>query len=273
MSSPVEQVPIRLRLDLISNPPVALVDENTGLAPKLWRAQPIAVAIGIFDSNGLSLDLSNLTYLQVILQKAADSIVPVATVQVNAADIAATITIGAWRAGTAQNALALFTPAQTDQGLDATLSTDYWMIVRGVTANGSPITYGAGAVSMFNPGSSIPPTMSSSLVSRHRQSSSANNITVTPTKQIHTEVIDIAGAARTSNILLGIAGIADGAQLALIVNLPSTPDIVLNVKNALVGNATISTLQTGSVLQALMEYYFDESASAWVPKFYALPPT
>lgn len=273
MASIYEQVPIRLQIGVTSNPPVEPLDANTGNAPRFWRGQAISVQGGIFDANGNPVDLSNVAYVEVILQKAVDSIVQLARVQVDAEDITATITLGAWRAGTAQNFAAAFSAAQTDQGLEGGNSAAFWLIVRGVTDQDAPIVYSAGPVSIYNPGSTLPSPATAKVVSRNAQTTTVDDVTVTPASQIHTEVVTVEGDARDFDVLLGISGIEDGAQLALILILPETADIVASVKNALTSNPTISTVSTGSVLKALLEYYFDADLSAWVPKFYALPPT
>ncbi len=272
MATILEQIPVRLQCVAISNPPAEPVDNNTGIAPAFWRGSGLSVAIGIFDTDNVGIDLSNLTYLQVLIQQDATSLVQLAMVQIDAADITPVIDIGDWRNGSAQNALAVFTAADLDMGLDATDQKEFWMVLRGMTANGAPIVYAAGAINGYNPG--IPPTPAASIVSRHAQTAPlAGDMTVTPSSQLHKEVITVGGTARTFNVLLGNNGIVDGAELTLLVTLPATADIILNVKNGLSSNPTISTISTGVVLGALLKYYYDADAAAWVPMFYLLPPT
>lgn len=266
-----EQIPIRLALNLTSNPPVAPVDDNTGLAPRFWCGQTVAFQGGIFDPDGNPVDLSNLQYVQVVLQKAADSLTALVVKQIDAADLEDTITIGGWKDGSEQNFSALFDKADTGQALNGETEAEFWLIIQGLTDDDAPIIYGAGPVTIYQPGSSVPAT-SPTLVSRHAQTNGSGTSTVTPTSQVHTEVLTVNGAARTSTIILGIIGVQDGAQLNVMVILPGTADITLNFKNATTGGTQLSTLTTGTVLQALLEYYFNEDTSSWVPKFYALPP-
>ena len=273
MSNPIfQQIPVRLQLGIVSSPPTAPIDRNTGETPALWRAQTAALQIGIFDTNNVAVDLSNLGYLQVILQQAQDSLAPLWVKQIDAADIVDTITIADWIAGTAQQVNLALTAADTDQGLGGTNSAAFWLIVVGFTSGGAPIIYGAGALTIYAPGATLPSSIAPG-IGRNRQSTTVNDVTVTPTAQIFTQIVDIAGAARTFNVLLGIAGIKDGSKLDLILNLPSTANIVVNVKSGPSTNPTISTVQTGSVLQALLSYYYDADAVAWVPESYLLPPT
>jgi hypothetical protein len=272
MSSVFEQVPVRLQLSIISNPPVEPVDRNTGTTPRVWRRQTAALQIGIFDALNVSVDLTNLAYLRVIMQASQDALTPIWVKQVNAADITKTIPIGDWIAGTAQQASVVLTSSDTDQGLGGNNSADFWIIVEGYTTNGAPLIYGAGVLTIFDPGTSFP-AIAPKYVARHRQAAAVDDVTVLPEAQVHTEIIDVGGAARTFNVILDVNGIIDGQLLALVVNLPATANIILNVKSGVVTNPVISTIETGSVLQALLEYYFDADAVAWVPKFYALPPT
>jgi hypothetical protein len=206
MATIYEQVPVRLQLLLTSNPPVAPTDANTSLQPRFWRGQAVGFQAGFFDANGNPIDLSNLAYLQFILQKSQDSIVALVTKQVDAADITDTITLGAWRAGTAQNATGAFTAAETDQGLEGNESADFWLIIKGVTDTGAPIVYGAGPVTIFNAGSALP-TPARGVTSRHAQTAEDGDVTVTPTSQFHTEILTVEGDARDFNVLLGIAGV------------------------------------------------------------------
>lgn len=267
-----EQVPIRLQISLTSNPPVAPIDANTDLPPRLWRANTIALQCGIFDPNGDPVDLSNLEYVDVVLQLEESSVIPLVTKQIDAAEITDVITIGGWRGGTAQNFTAVFTAAETDQGLDAGQEKTFWLIVRGVLESGAPIIYAAGPVTIYNPGSSLPLSMRAS-VSRGVQTTAAGNVTITPTSNLHTEIVTVEGAARDFDVLLGIAGVSDGAKLFLTLILPETPDINIAVKNALSANPAISNISTGTVLKAYLQYYFDADESAWVPELYMLPPT
>lgn len=267
-----QQIPLRLQVSTVSNPPVAPVDTNTGLTPQVWRGQTAAFAVGVFDADGNAVDLTNLAYMQMILQAEQGSTVPLAVVQVDAADITDDLTVGPWLAGTAQNAIFEFTAADLDQGLGAATSKDFWIILVGYTGAGAPLIYGAGALSIYNAGSSLPARVPT-LTSLHKQTTAAGNVTVTPTSQLHTEIVTVDGDARTSGIILGISGAQAGAQLFLILNLPSTADIVMEVHSNLISNPVISTMQTGSVLQSRLEYYFDDDLVAWVPQVYLNPPT
>lgn len=154
-----EQIPIRLQADLVSNPPVAPIDANTGLPPQFWRGQSVAISFGVFASNLSCVDLSNLQYLQLILQNASDSLYPIATITVNAEDIIPTITRDAWLAGTAQQATFTLSAALTDQGLGAMPNGTFWISVQGVTELGSLVIYTAGNVTIYNPGTLAPATI------------------------------------------------------------------------------------------------------------------
>ena len=63
MSTVYAQVPLRLEASIVSNPPV---DSNTGLAPKAYRGQTVAVQVGIFDPSNVAVDLTNLASLTLV---------------------------------------------------------------------------------------------------------------------------------------------------------------------------------------------------------------
>lgn len=267
-----EQIPLRLQLSIVSNPPVQPIDANTGENPRIWRSNTIGIAIGLFDASNLGLTLSNLDYLEVSLWRSQTASAPLATRTIVAADITSPITIGGWQAGTEENAIASFTSAETDQGLDGGTSAEFWLTVTGYLESGAPLIYGAGTIEIFNPATQFPPPPVTNATSLHKQSTDTGDITISPTTNLHTEVVTVSGDARTSNVLLAISGIANGARLSVLFNLPSTPNIVANIRNAIIGNPVISTFRTGGFLQALFEYVFDESTAAWLPTFYATPP-
>jgi hypothetical protein len=271
MATTIQQIPVRLQFSTASAPPIAPIDYNTGLAPAVWRAQSAAIAAGIFDPAGAPVDMSNITYLQLILQEAPDSLQSLVVKQVDAADIDE-ITVGGWRAGLEQNALFQFTPADLDQNLLAGRSREFWIVLVGMTDEGAPIIFGAGPLTIYLASNALPVTPPK-YVALAINTTTVGDFTVTPTAQIFTEVVTVVGAARTVNAILGINGIVDGAKLTLVLILPETADITINVRSGIVTNPVISTVSTGSVLSALLEYHFDAGAAAWVPDFYLLPPT
>src|ERR1035437_9584374 len=103
------QIPIRLRLSAASNPPSTPIDDNTGLQPRFFRAQDIAIALGVFDGMGNGVDLTNLAQLQLILQPAQSSPAISAMVVILAAAITGSIGSAGWADGSQANAVALLT--------------------------------------------------------------------------------------------------------------------------------------------------------------------
>src|SRR4051812_42969130 len=98
------QIPVRLQASIISDPPVVPTDANTGKQISFWRAQGINISVGIFDANGVAVDLSNLQYLQLIIQESQDALVASVVKQVDAGSIIPVITKAGWDAGIAQQA-------------------------------------------------------------------------------------------------------------------------------------------------------------------------
>ena len=102
----LQQIPIRLQINLVSSPPVAPIDANTGAAPRFWRGQTVALDVGIFDAMGNPVDLSNLASLQAVLQPSQDSPYAVVSKTILASSEAITTLISTlgWNNGTQQNA-------------------------------------------------------------------------------------------------------------------------------------------------------------------------
>jgi len=268
-----QQIPIRLEASLVSNPPVPPIDLNTGISPKFWRAQDIAVSVGIFDAFGASVDLSNVAFLTLTIQTAPDSIVPLIAETINAgAGIIPTITRAGWINGMQQQATFLLSAAQTDLGLDGTNSKTFWMLLAGVTMAGDKLVYAAGYVTFYNPGSTlaIPPY---GYVSRAESVNSSGNTAIVPGSFNHTHFVTINGAARTTQIILSIAQMEDGAVLRLYLNLPATANIIISVVNAAANGTQLSTITTGSVLNGLFTYCYSAALVTWQPINYSLPAT
>lgn len=268
-----EQIPIRLAVSLASNPPVAPIDANTGLPPQMWRAQSASIALGIFDAFGNPVDLSNLAQLQFILQKGSADLVPLVVKTYLSTDPnwRSLITTNDWVNGLNQNELALFTSADTDQGLDGAANADFWLIVQGTTTTGNLITYVAGVITLYNASSALP-IGPSSYVSLHTQTNTLGDSTVTPTSQQHTEVITIGGAARTSNLIIGNSGVVAGAVMNVELLLPVTTNILINVFSvSLTGPQVfpISVNTSSGIPRALLKMYFD--GANWQPLEATLP--
>lgn len=266
-------MPIRWQADLVSAPPVPPIDANTDLPIQFWRAQGMSIQVGIFDADDVAVDLSNLQYLQVVLMKASDSLVPLASVTVLAGSIIPTISRADWLNGTAWQANFVFTPAQTDVGLSGAASAPFWMVLQGLTSGNVPITYSAGEITIFNPGSGLPAPVAG-LTSFNEQTNGSGNSTITPESQLHTEAITVNGAARTSNLILTAAGLQVGAHVDVYLALPATAGIILRVFDGSLIGALLSTVQTsddGSLPSAFLQYRWD--GHNFRPVCYNLPST
>lgn len=272
MSAPqYGQIPVRLALSTTSNPPVTPQDQNTGAQPQFFRAQGVAVQVGVFDGSGNPVDLSNLTYLQLVLMPSATALVPVFVKTILAASLNTLITVAGWNAGTAQNASFVLTAADTDQSLSGGTSHDYWLAIQGM-AGGVPITYGAGPVTLYNPGSSIPAPALGGDVGYAEQTNGSGNSTVTPLSQNDTQIVTLAGSASTRKIILGTIGVVAGAQIKVIFNIPATAGIVVDVVSSILsGTAVQSFTTTGTpfVTNANLHCYFN--GTTWIADEYQGP--
>ncbi len=238
-----EQVPIRLEADLVSAPPVAPIDANTGKEIALWAGQSAKIQVGIFDAANVAVDLSNLTYLQLVLQAAQDSLVPIFEQTVEAGDIIPTITRGGWTDGLQQQAEFDLSNAMTDVGLSGMQSAPFWIALIGKTADGAVIVYAAGYITIYNPGYTLP-APNRGIVSRHDQASAGGNVTVNPLSQVHTEKITVSGSAGTRKIVVNAAGLIAGAQAFLRFVLPATAGIVLQIYDQATSGDLLATIET-----------------------------
>ncbi len=253
------QMPIRLEASLVSSPPVAPIDQNTGLAPAFWRGQPLALNVGIFDADGNAVDLSNLQYLQLTLQPLPGSLVPSLSAQVLAGSIIPTITRADWNAGTAQQAVFILSGAQLDLSLNGMDTMPYWLTLSGLTTGNGTIVYAAGYVNVFDPGSLLPPPVSG-VVSANAQGNAGGDFIVTPTAQIHHEEITITGAAGTRRCVVRATGLATGALVALRFKLPATADIIIQVYDQATSGALLTTITSaadGFTPTARTQLWFD----------------
>ncbi len=253
-----EQTPIRLQVSLVGSPPVYPIDQNTGAAPQFWRASNVALAFGIFDSFGNPVDLSNLTKIQLFLFKSSDDLVPLVTKEILAAALYPQITTLGWANGTQQNGTFLLTPVDTDQALEGAAQADFWLVLNGVSASGQ-ILYAAGPCTIFNASRALP-VASMPTPSYHAQTLSAGNATVTPASNLHSEVITIAGAgSRTSNIVVGQAGLTAGAIVRLLLLAPGAAgaiDVQIFI-DSLAGANPFAFNTDGGTTRCLFEFYFD----------------
>ena len=242
--------------------------------PRVWRAGAVALNVGIFDPSGNPVDRANLSSLMAVLQPAQLSPYSIwtKTLLASAGQIITLITGAGWENGTQWNAQFLLSAADTDQGLGGEQSQDYWLSIIGMNASdGSPIVYAGGVVTIYNPGGSLPSPAAAAITSRNPQATSTGDFTVTPLSQLHKEIITVSGSARTVNCILGIAGIQDGAELTTVFVLPATPGITINIRSGIVSNPIIAVVDTGTVLQERLKFYFDDDAAAWVPEVFDVP--
>jgi hypothetical protein len=176
MSGSLESIEVQLELTTRSIPPVPPTDILTGGTPKFWRGSEVSFAIGIFDPNGVSVDLSNLAYLELAIYPIptppewvntdqsyspfsnlpfpSTPPAPLLSVTVPAGSITPVISRADWLDGAAQNAsLVLPWTASQSLNLQGQDSLPFMLVVQGITASGNRIIYGSGVVTVFESGS------------------------------------------------------------------------------------------------------------------------
>lgn len=261
-----EQTPIRLQATLVGNPPLPPIDINTNQPPKFWRAAGAAVSIGIFDAYGTPVNLSNLGpngQLLLSLFTAPGAIQPVFVKSILGSDLYPLITVQGWQNGTQQNCTFIIDPADIDVSLDALPSLNYWLQLSGITATGNPIIYAAGIVKVYLPGLYLP-LPPYGYVSRNDQENDSGNTSFAMTSMDQTSILNVGGTARTSDVLLPIVGLTDGALQRLVLNLPTTLGITLQIKNNFVGGQILQTITTGGQTYIVLYFFFDADLQTWV---------
>ena len=168
---------IYLELTTRSNPPISPIDINTGLPPRFFRGEDVDFSIGIFDCFGDSVDLSNLSFLELDIFPAqlpaqaspgnlgyapfsslpypSTPPAPLLTVTVAASSITPTITKADWLEGLAAQAVMSLSWIQTASlNLGGETEADFWIVLQGITGIGRRIVYGACLLKVYESGES-----------------------------------------------------------------------------------------------------------------------
>lgn len=171
----VSAIPVQLQLTTRSTPPVAPVDLNTTQMPRIWRGESVDFNVGIFDTQGDAVDLSNIEFLEFdifpllipprdvptnqvyspysTLPFPSTPPAPLLTVTVPAEDIVPLIDRAEWNAGLAQQAVFSFDWSETASlNLGGKPSKKFWLSVHGLTDSGKKLTYGGGYLEVFETG-------------------------------------------------------------------------------------------------------------------------
>lgn len=263
------QEPIRLQLSVTGGSPY---DANTGTTPRMWRASSVAFQCAIFDAYNNPVNIANLTSMQLVLQPNANSLVQSLAVTVPSSSFDTTYCDWAdWQAGLLQNVTFDISAAMADLSLNAQASAQYWLVVQGISSTNQVITYTAGYITVINTSWAIPvpPQL---YTSENEQTNIGGNTSVFPTTSNHTEIITVTGVARTSNIYISTSGAVSGANVKIVLLLPSTPNIVLNIYNASVTNVLLTSITTtGGFFSATFNYVWSVSQGRFVPTLYSIP--
>lgn len=254
------QLPIRLEADLISSPPVAPIDANTGLQIQFWARQGIVIQCAVFDNTGACVDLSNVSFAQLVIQPAAGSLVPSVVKTVLSGAIIPTITRANWDAGVAAQVTFTLSNAETDLSLNGADSAPYWIQFSAQLTSGANVVYAAGAITVFNPGSSIPAPTQNPVVDEHTQTSAGGAVAVTPTAQIFTEIINVSGSAGTRDVVVAATGLLKGSLVGLRFVLPATDNIIFRIFDQATSGALLTTITSqgdGFLPAVRVGLYFD----------------
>lgn len=106
----------------------------------------------------------------------------------------------------------------------------------------------------------------------------AGNTTITPSQSNQTTRLTFGGSARSSIIILDVAGRSAGDKIFLDLILPATANIVISVRNATAGGTLLLPVESfptqdlttdGSLLSAHWEFTF--TGTAWIYDMSNLP--
>ena len=257
MSTVLEQIPVRLAFSPVSDPPNAPIDANTGLAAAWWRGSSVALECGIFEAGGSCVDLSNATAVQLIIQDSPTSANVLLNKSVVSASIIPTISVAGWYAGEAQQFTFTLLNGETDFDLGGAASATFWLSLRVYTGVSTFLIYGAGYITVYNPGASIP-IATSEFVSLHAQTNNTGNSTVSPTAVVHTEQITLTGLASTRNLLVSTVGLPQGSRIDLALVFSCANGVVVNIYNTTTSGALLFTFtRAGDEANALFRLVAD----------------
>lgn len=168
--STLASIPIQLQVTARSNPPIAPIDLNTGDWPMAYKASQTAFNVGLFGPDGFPLDLSNLTKLTLQVfpyvppqnylgYPLPDTITPLITIDVDAADITPVITTAQWQAALEKNAVFTITDLDTASlDLQGQPFNRFVLTISGtVETSNAVIIYASGPIFFYDSGI-IPPT-------------------------------------------------------------------------------------------------------------------
>lgn len=166
-----------LELTTRSNPPISPIDINTDLPPQIWRGEDVDFLIGIFDPFGDSVDLSNLSFLELDIfpmqlpsQASPGNLgygpfstlpypsvppAPLLSVTIPQSDITPTINRADWLDGSASQATMSFSWIDTSSlDLGGETEASFWIILQGLTSIGRKIVYGGCILKVYESGES-----------------------------------------------------------------------------------------------------------------------
>ncbi len=200
---------IQLQVSTGSTPPF---DANTGQTPVAYRAGAAVINVGVFDSSTDPVDLSNLSFLELVLQPAQDSSTILVTKTLPASNLTALITAGAWAQGLQQNATFNLTNADMDQSLGGLNAAQLWLTVIGITSTGGTIVYGSGPINLVANGATAPSL--NGTVTLVSGAATISNAAILLTSSILLTRTAASGAASVPLATITVAGAATIAGLS-----------------------------------------------------------
>ena len=224
----------------------------------MWRAQSIAIQVGVFQPNGSCVDLTGYQYLQLTIAQFPNSPTNFISTFVTTSDITGQISQADWLAGVAQQAEFDLAAYETDLTLFAQPSQPYWLQLLGLNSVGTIVILAAGTVNFYNAGSGTPAPVKAQ-TDYHAQTNSVGPGLIEPLSTLHTEVVTVTGLTGTRDLILSAPFFPQqGARVWIKLVLPATPAITINIRDLTFGGTILAQIVTdGYSRSAFVSLYFD----------------
>ncbi len=229
----------------------------------MWRAQSIAIQVGVFQPNGSCVDLTDYQYLQLTIAQFQNSPTNFISTFVTTSDITPVISQADWLAGIAQQAEFDLAAYETDITLFAQPSQPYWIQLSGLNAVGTLIILAAGTINFYNAGSGTPAPVKAQ-TDYHAQTNSGGPGLIQPLSTIHTENVNLTGSGGTRDFILSAPFLPQAGARTWIKFATATPGVAIpagitvRVRNLTFDGTILAQFTTdGYSSSAYVSLYFD----------------
>ncbi len=140
---------VRIKLD-VSNPDTTMIDVLTGASPKLWRGRDVRFEIGVFYGEDV-IDVSAWELFSLSIKPVTDR-GGAALASKSTSDINAALTADDWEDQTSQHFVIEFTADEMLLDMDGNDDKQFWAVIPGTSVEGASETFGCGAMTLVDDG-------------------------------------------------------------------------------------------------------------------------